>query len=440
MSAKNKRREPAEITIDSLSHDGRGVGRDSNGKVTFIDYALPGERVLYQPLRGKKGYGLGTTIKVLEAAKNRIEPKCKYFGTCGGCSLQHLGSKDQISAKQDQLISNLEKIGHVQAKTVLAPMQRDTWGYRRKARLGVRDVEKKGALLIGFREKNSSFVTDMNNCEVLHPDIAKHIPALTEALQKVSSRKRIPQVEVAQGDNGVIMIIRHLEPLSNTDLALLSHFAEVAGIALYLQPGNIDSVHPLYPTEGLELIYRHQGFNTEMTFKATDFIQVNGSINEALITQACSILDSQLGEAVLDLFCGLGNFTLPLARSGATVVGVEANADLINRAKLNAAKNQLNNVTFHLGDLFIENVQHVWTNRTYDKVLLDPPRSGAFEMCKRMNDFAPKRIVYISCNPATLARDADILVNTHGYKFKQTGVIDMFPHTAHVESIAVFES
>jgi len=321
MSAKNKRREPAEISIDSLSHDGRGVGRDSNGKVTFVDFALPGERVLYQPLRGRKGVGLGTTIEVLEAAENRINPKCEYFGICGGCSLQHLDSKDQIDAKQEQLISNLEKIGHVQAETVIPPMQRDTWGYRRKARLGVRDVEKKGALLVGFREKNSSFVTQMDHCEVLHPDIAMHIPELAKVLQQVSSRKRIPQVEVAQGDNGVVMVLRHLEPLNDADLVLLSRFAEVAGVALYLQPSNLESIHPLYPPEGLELIYSHQGFNTEMIFKATDFIQVNGSINEALVTQACETLDPKPGETVLDLFCGLGNFTLPLARSGATVVG-----------------------------------------------------------------------------------------------------------------------
>ncbi|HAY45680.1 MAG TPA: 23S rRNA (uracil(1939)-C(5))-methyltransferase RlmD [Gammaproteobacteria bacterium] len=440
MSAKNKRREPAEISIDSLSHDGRGVGRDSNGKVTFVDFALPGERVLYQPLRGRKGVGLGTTIEVLEAAENRINPKCEYFGICGGCSLQHLDSKDQIDAKQEQLISNLEKIGHVQAETVIPPMQRDTWGYRRKARLGVRDVEKKGALLVGFREKNSSFVTQMDHCEVLHPDIAMHIPELAKVLQQVSSRKRIPQVEVAQGDNGVVMVLRHLEPLNDADLVLLSRFAEVAGVALYLQPSNLESIHPLYPPEGLELIYSHQGFNTEMIFKATDFIQVNGSINEALVTQACETLDPKPGETVLDLFCGLGNFTLPLARSGATVVGVEADLGLINRAKLNAERNQLDNISFHVGDLFVENAQHVWTGNAYDKVLLDPPRSGAFEMCKRMNEFAPKRLVYVSCNPATLARDADVLVNTHGYKFTQTGVIDMFPHTAHVESIAVFDA
>ncbi|MBT5032249.1 MAG: 23S rRNA (uracil(1939)-C(5))-methyltransferase RlmD [Proteobacteria bacterium] len=439
MSRKNKRREPAEITIDSLSHDGRGVGRDVNGKVTFVDFALPGERVLYQPQRGRKDYGLGTMIEVLEAAENRTKPRCEYFGICGGCSLQHLSSEDQIAAKQDQLMSNLRKIGHVQPEIILPPLQRDVWGYRRKARLGVRDVEKKGAVLVGFREKNSSFVTHMSSCEVLHPNISSHIPVLAKALQQISCRKRIPQVEVAQGDNGVIMIVRHLEPLTSEDVAVLGRFAKASGVALYLQPGNLETVHPLYPEEGLELIYRHAGYDIEMIFKPTDFIQVNGSINEALITQVCETLAPQPNETVLDLFCGMGNFTLPLARSGAKVSGVEGDRGLIARANLNAKHNGLDNIVFHIGDLFAEDAEYAWTGQSYHKMLLDPPRSGALEMCKRMHEFAPKRIVYVSCNPATLARDADVLVNTHGYTLKQVGVVDMFPHTAHVESIAVFE-
>ncbi|GGZ99054.1 23S rRNA (uracil(1939)-C(5))-methyltransferase RlmD [Arenicella chitinivorans] len=434
---------PREIQIDSLAHDGRGVGRGEDGKVVFVDFALPGERVKYVPVMNRKSYLFGTTIEVLEASPHRIEPKCAVFGQCGGCVLQHLEPEKQIHYKQQALLENFKKIGDVQPETLLAPMVGPQWGYRRRARLGAKFVPKKGGMIVGFRERNSSYIQPTERCEVLYPQVSNLIPALRDTLGKISCNDKLPQVEISVADNATVMILRHLETLLQQDLDLLTAFAKQHEIQLFLQPGNLKSVHPLYPPSPEPLYYRFDAFDITVEFLPTDFIQVNGGINDRLVATAIELLDLQETDRVLDLFCGVGNFTLPLARCAAHVVGVEGDRALVDRADHNKALNKLNNLEFHFGDLFKEDMTSEshggWLEQSFDKVLLDPPRSGAAEMVKRIPQFNPSKIVYVSCGPATLARDAGVLVNEHGYRMTHAGVIDMFPHTAHVESIAVFE-
>jgi len=435
--------EPKSIQVESLSHDGRGVGRGEDGKVVFVDYALPEEEVVYVPVFSKKRFLTGTAVEVIKPSPYRVKPKCAVFGQCGGCILQHLDEDKQIEYKQAQLFENFKKIGHVDAQQVLAPMVGDRWGYRRRARLGVKYVPKKGGLIVGFRERNSSFIQPTDACEVLLPEVSALLPALRETLDKVSCNDKIPQVEVSVADNALVLILRHLEPLLQADLERLTAFAKQHELQLFLQPGNLKSVHPLYPENPEPLYYEFAEDNLRVEFLPTDFIQVNGGINQQLVNQAIDLLDIQPSERVLDLFCGVGNFTLPLARRSHYVVGVEGDQALVKRALHNKQLNQLDNIDFFFGDLFNEKMSADshgdWLNQSFDKILLDPPRSGAAEMVKRLPQFGAKKVVYVSCNPATLARDADVLVNEHGYTMTHAGVIDMFPHTAHVESIAVFE-
>ena len=434
---------PREIQIDSMAHDGRGVGRGEDGKVVFVDFALPGEKVLYVPVMNRKSYLFGTTIEVLEPSEHRIEPKCPVFGDCGGCVLQHLDENVQIKYKQQQLLENFKKIGDVQPQALLEPMTGKHWGYRRRARLGAKFVPKKGGMIIGFRERNTSYIQPTDKCEVLYPEVSAMFPDLRETLEKTSCNDKIPQIEISVADNAVVMIVRHLDTFVQNDLDLLTEFAKRNNVQLFLQPGNLKSVHPLYPEQPDALFFDFEQFDIRIEFLPTDFIQVNGSINEPLVARSIELLDVQKDDRVLDLFCGVGNFTLPLARFSDHVVGVEGDQALVNRAIHNRQLNGLDGVDFHYGDLFKEDMSPSshgdWLEQKFDKILLDPPRSGAAEMIKRLPAFGASKVVYVSCGPATLARDAGVMVNEHGYRMTYAGVIDMFPHTAHVESIAVFE-
>ncbi len=434
---------PREINIDSLAHDGRGVGRGEDGKVVFVDYALPGEKVIYVPVMNRKSYLFGSTVEVLEASEHRIEPKCEVFGQCGGCVLQHLEESVQIKYKQQQLLENFKKIGDVQPEQWLTPMTGPHWGYRRRARLGAKFVPKKGGMIVGFRERNSSYIQPTTSCEVLYPEVSALFPDLRETLSKTSCNDKIPQIEISVADNATVMIVRHLEAFNQDDLDILSDFAKRNELQLFLQPGNLKSVHPLYPVKPDPLYYDFKEFDIRIEFLPTDFIQVNGGINDQLVSKTIELLDLQEDDRVLDLFCGVGNFTLPLARHSKHVVGVEGDQALVNRAIHNREINNLEEVEFHYGDLFKEDMTSSshgdWLDQKFDKILLDPPRSGAAEMIKRLPMFGASKVVYVSCGPATLARDAGVMVNEHGYKMTYAGVIDMFPHTAHVESIAVFE-
>lgn len=448
MARRRRNRKPIDTTpqvikIDSLAHDGRGVGRGEDGKVVFVDYALPGETVRYVPVVNKKSFMFGSTIEVLEASEHRIEPKCEVFGQCGGCVLQHLDEKIQIRYKQQQLLENFKKIGGVQPEALLEPLTGQPWGYRRRARLGAKFVPKKGGLIVGFRERNSGYIQPTSQCDVLYPEVSVLLPELRETLAQISCNDRIPQIEISVADNTTVMIVRHLESLLQNDLDLLSAFARKNKLQLFLQPGNLKSVHPLYPKDPDPLFYRFEEHDIRVEFLPTDFIQVNGGINQQLLNQTIELLDIQSTDRVLDLFCGVGNFTLPLARYAEDVIGVEGDQALVKRALYNKKLNKLDNVDFHFGDLFKEDMSSDthgdWLERKFDKILLDPPRSGAAEMIKRIPQFEASKVVYVSCGPATLARDAGVMVNEHGYRLSYAGVIDMFPHTAHVESIAVFE-
>ncbi|MFQ3245879.1 MAG: 23S rRNA (uracil1939-C5)-methyltransferase [Arenicella sp.] len=434
---------PREIQIDSMAHDGRGVGRGEDGKVVFVDFALPGEKVVYVPVMNRKSYLFGTTLEVLEPSEHRIEPKCAVFGDCGGCVLQHLDENIQIKYKQQQLLENFKKIGDVQPEALLEPMTGKHWGYRRRARLGAKFVPKKGGMIIGFRERNTSYIQPTDKCEVLYPEVSAMFPDLRETLEKTSCNDKIPQIEISVADNAVVMIVRHLETFVQNDLDLLTEFAKRNQVQLFLQPGNLKSVHPLYPEKPDALFFELKEFDIKIEFLPTDFIQVNGGINEQLVSRAIELLDIQKDDRVLDLFCGVGNFTLPLARYSDHVVGIEGDQALVNRAIHNRQLNGLDGVEFHFGDLFKEDMSADshgdWLEQKFDKILLDPPRSGAAEMIKRLPSFGASKVVYVSCGPATLARDAGVMVNEHGYRMTYAGVIDMFPHTAHVESIAVFE-
>lgn len=434
---------PTEINIESMAHDGRGVGRGEDGKVVFVDYALPGEKVIYEAVENRKSFLFGTTLEILEPSIHRVEPKCDVFGQCGGCVLQHLEAAVQIDYKQQQLLENFKKIGNVVPESILEPMQDLHWGYRRRARLGAKFVPKKGGMIVGFRERNSGYIQPTSKCEVLYPEVSDLLPVLRDTLERVSCNDKIPQVEISVADNAIVMIVRHLEALVQTDLDLLSGFAKTHSVQLFLQPGNLKSVHPLFPENPEPLYYELSDYNIRIEFLPTDFIQVNGGINQKLVHQSIELLDIQNDDSVLDLFCGVGNFTLPMARKARKVVGVEGDNALVDRAFHNKSINQLSNVDFHFGDLFKEDMSADshgdWLQHKFDKVLLDPPRSGAVEMIKRIPEIGASKVVYVSCGPATLARDAGVMVNQHGYRLTHAGVIDMFPHTAHVESIAVFE-
>ncbi|AHF04433.1 23S rRNA methyltransferase [Marichromatium purpuratum 984] len=429
--------DPVEVEIESLTHEGRGLAH-LDGKAVFVDGALPGERVRFQYTRVQRRYDEGRVVEVLCASPERVEPRCAHFGVCGGCSLQHQDTAAQIRAKQASLADVFERIGKVEPERWLDPLVADHWGYRRKARLGVRRVEKKGRTLVGFRERGNAFLADLERCPVLHPVVGERLVEIGAAIDALSIRDQVPQIEVAVGDKPCVLVFRVLQTPTDADLEVLRALGEREGYHIYLQEGGPETVRPL-PGHEIDLHYSLPRHGLTLEFLPNDFTQVNLELNRAMIDQALGLLDVQPDETVLDLFCGLGNFTLPLARQAASVVGVEGDAGLVARAERNAVRNGIDNARFHTADLYGELELEPWMRERFGKVLLDPPRSGALQVLDWLPRLGAERIVYVSCYPSTLARDADRLVNGLGYRLRAAGVMDMFPHTGHVESMALFE-
>lgn len=424
-------------TVRALSHDGRGIAQ-IDGKTVFIDGALPGEEVVIEYVARSRRYDQARVIEINRASSDRVVPRCEYFDRCGGCSLQHLGSGAQIAYKQQTLLDNLQRIGHVAPAEVLAPITGPVQGYRRKARLGVRYVRKKGALLVGFRERHKAYITEIERCVVLAPEVGERIVALRELIASLKAFDQIPQLEIAVADNATAIVVRHLTPLEPADTDKLVAFGKQHQLHIHLQPGGPDTIRPLWPADST-LQYSLQEYALEIGFAPGDFTQVNAAINRQMIARAIALLEPGGGEHVLELFCGIGNFSLPLARHAARVTGIEGDARLVQKARDNAQRNRITNAEFISENLAVEGVMRRFSGLAPDKVLLDPPRSGAWEVVAGMAEIRPARIVYISCDTATLARDAGELVNNQGYRLTSAGVMDMFPHTSHVESIAVFD-
>jgi 23S rRNA (uracil1939-C5)-methyltransferase len=436
---KNLPSEPIELRVDDLSHDGRGVASHGDKKV-FVRGALPGERVLARLTGGKRRYDEAETVEVLEASPDRVEPRCPHFGRCGGCSLQHLDAGRQIAAKQNTLAQNLARIGKVTPAQFWPPLTGACWGYRRKARLSVRYVAAKERVLVGFRETYARFVADIHECHVLDPRIAAQLATLSSLIHSLQSREAIPQIEVACGDDASALVFRHLEPLGEDDLQKLRDFARASGIAVMLQPGGPASIQPLEPAS-VELSFRLPAHGLELFFGPSDFVQVNAEMNRRMIDRALELLAPGPGDRVLDLFCGLGNFTLPIATRALECVGVEGDEELVRKARANAVHNGLDNARFHIADLAVETAgkSPSWLQGPFDSALVDPPRSGAESILPLLAACGARRVVYISCHPASLARDAGLLVHRFGFRLAGAGVMDMFPHTGHVESVALFE-
>ncbi len=522
--SRNKTRQnPAynpilNASIESLDQEGRGVAHN-DGKTVFIDGALPNERVTYQSQRIKPSYEIANVVEVLQASKDRVTPKCPHFGLCGGCKLQHMDSRAQVLAKQQMLEADLQHIGKVKAENMLPPLYGPTWGYRHKARLSVKYVQKKDRVLVGFNEKGRRFVADMNSCEVLVPEVSALIAPLQSMIFELSIRDKLPQIELAVGEANVknmreantksmregaekmpviVLILRIMDALQANDEELLKAFADAHNVQILTQTKGPDTIKPFWPNTAPALAYSLPELNLTYPFKPNEFTQVNPQINQQMVSLAMQLLQPKTGEKIVDFFCGIGNFTLPIARSGASVLGLEGLANLVDRANESAALNNINNTTFGVADLFKMTEESLLALGQFDKWLIDPPRDGAFELVEALADVPrirqahhereatikhvqettiqyeqettinhgqkitvgqewdklitvrpelveeqinnnPNRIVYISCNPATLARDAGVLVHEKGYKLVSAGVINMFPHTAHVESIALFE-
>ncbi len=435
--SRSKINREFELDIHDLSHDGRGVGRN-DGKAVFVVGALPGETVRVKQTGRNRHFDEAETLEVLKSSPDRVAARCAHFGTCAGCVLQHLHPDRQIAAKQRTLLENLSRIGHIEPERVLEPLSDAVWGYRRKGRFSVRFVEKKGRTVVGFRENNPRFVAELTHCHTIVPALGERVGELAALIDSLDARSVIPQIEFIAGDGPVALIFRHLEALGDGDRERIAAFAKSTGFAAFLQPGGVESVHPLWP-ENIELSFAMAPYDLSLAFRPLDFIQVNAGLNLKMIDRAIEMLGPEPGERVLDLFCGLGNFTLPLARKAGQVVGVEGDAGLVARARENAQRNGLGNAEFHAADLSKDLSSESWMKQGFDKLLLDPPRAGAAEVLAQLPLKGIGRIVYVSCHPASLARDAGFLVRERGYKLRQAGAMDMFPHTAHVESIALFE-
>ena len=426
-------------TIESLDQEGRGIAH-ADGKVIFIEGALTGERVTYSAYRKKPSYELAKVDQILRQSYMRVKPKCVHFGVCGGCSMQHLDPQAQVAVKQRILEDNLQRIGKVKPERILAPIFGETWGYRQRARLSVRHVLKKGKTLVGFHEKSSRFVADMQHCEILPPKIAGLLPLLAQMNENLSNRDSLVQIELAVGEHVDVMVLRIMQPLSPDDEVIIKQFADTHQVQFWLQTKGPETVVPFYPLDAPQLSYSMPEFAVTMPYAPTDFTQVNSTLNRLMMSRAMRLLSPQPGERIADFFCGLGNFTLPIARSGAQVVGVEGSVTLVKRAAHNAAFNGLaDNTSFSVMNLFDMTEEELAKLGRFDKWLIDPPRDGAMALISALGADAPQRIVYVSCNPATLARDAEVLVHKKGYTLKAAGVMNMFPHTSHVESIALFE-
>ncbi|MEM1080416.1 MAG: 23S rRNA (uracil(1939)-C(5))-methyltransferase RlmD [Pseudomonadota bacterium] len=433
--------EPIALLIDDLSHDGRGVGRH-DGKVTFVHGALPGERVHARLRNRNRRFDEALTLAVETPSAERVEPGCSWFGACGGCAMQHLDHSAQLNWKQSRLAENFKRIGQVLPAQWLPPIHAKPWSYRRRARLSVRWVAGKGRVLVGFREIGGRFVADIERCDVLAEVFGDRLMSLSDMIGGLSIPDRIAQLECAAGDASAAIVLRHLDPLTDKDHQRLIDWSEsnrINGqpIAIYLQPKGPDTVHRLTPAQH-HLSYRLDEFNLDMAFKPQHFIQINASVNQRLIHSAMRLMAATRQEHILDLFCGLGNFSLPLARSAGRVTGIELDRALVEFAQFNAERNGIANAQFEVADLTQDVAQLAFMKRAYDGVLIDPPRSGAAEILPLVAATQAARVVYVSCDPATLARDAGQLVHEHGYTLVSAGIADMFPHTAHVESIALF--
>jgi 23S rRNA (uracil1939-C5)-methyltransferase len=428
--------EPVEAHIHDLTHEGQGVAR-VNGKAVFIPGALPGETVRFVYAERKRNFDTGKVQAILTASADRVTPACPHFDICGGCNLQHLAPAKQLEFKQKILLDNLQRLGHVTPAHITAPLTGLPWGYRRKARLGTKYVGKKQRFMIGFREKASHLLADLSQCETLNPQIGRRLPEIAAMLRALSCYQHIPQVEVAIADNATALVIRHMVPFTSADIEQLIAFAKQTGWHLYQQPHGLDSITPIWPGDSV-LTYQVDKQQIELQFLPSDFIQVNREVNLAMIDAALAALQLDADMTVLELFSGLGNFTLPIARRAQHVVAVEGERGLVKRAQDNAQRNSITNVQQQVADLARDCTGLPWLHANFDRVLLDPPRSGAIEVLPVVAATKAQRIVYISCNPATLARDADVLVNQFDYRLAQVGVLDMFPHTAHVEALAVF--
>jgi len=430
---------PVTVTIESLTHDGRGVAH-VDGKVVFIDEALPTEEVEFLYTEIRKDYAEGRTVKVLTRAEDRVDALCPHYGVCGGCSFQHVESNAQIRIKQDLLIDQFKRIGKVEIPELWSPLESAHWGYRRKARMGVKFVAKKNnRVLVGFRELRHPYLAEIDSCIVMHPIVGTRLIALGEMIGQLSIRDKIPQIEVAIGDEQCVLSIRVLEPPTAEDMDIMKAFEREHPLTLCLQSKGPDTIVPLDGEPEVIPTYALPDHGIEFKFRPAMFTQVNYDINRQMINRVLDILQLNENDNVLDLFCGLGNFTLPMAKYAGSVVGVEGDAPLINHAKENARHNNITNVEYYAADLSKDLSDMPWANRTYNKIMLDPSRAGASEVLPYFKKWQPEQIVYVSCNPSTLARDAGILVNELGYTLVKAGVMDMFPQTAHVESMALFQ-
>jgi len=442
LSARSRRlqSEVEEVaTVAALTHDGEGIVR--GGKAAFVAGALPGEQIRFRRVRKHKQHDDAELLAVLEPSPARVVPRCAHFGVCGGCALQHLAPEAQLDAKQADLRDNLERVGKVSPQEWFAPLRGPAWSYRRRARLGSKFVLKKDRVVVGFRERLAPYVADVRRCEVLSSPVGELIAALAVMLGTLSIRQRLPQIEVAVADNVTALVLRVLEPPTAADLALLREFAAAHSVRFYLQEGGLSSVRALDPEQSAEpLRYALPAFDLRLEFAPTDFVQINQQVNAALVSRAVELLDLTPSASVLDLYCGLGNFTLALARRAGTVVGLEGDTALVDRARHNARVNGITNAEFHVADLGqAPDPQLSWLRNTYTHVLLDPPRAGASEMLATVSRLHPQRVLYISCHPGSLARDVGMLVHEHGMQLRAAGVLDMFPHTTHVESLALLE-
>ncbi len=429
---------PQVVEVEDLSHEAQGIAR-LDGRAVFIDGALPGETVEIQLLQKRKGVQEARLIQVLKPSLDRVDPKCEHYAMCGGCVEQHLTPETQIAFKQDQLIENFTRIAKVDVPLVLQPLQGHVWNYRRRARLGARWVSQKGRTLVGFRERNDNKLADIRRCEVLQEPLASLVDPLGLMLSKLSVRDKVPQVEAAVADNVTALVVRVLDDPNEQDIKTLNEFRMEHGVQIYLQRHGYDTIVPLHGESALPLQYVLPQFQLKFEFLPNDFIQVNAELNQRMVALALQLLDINKTDYVLDLFCGLGNFSLPMAQQAAQVLGIEGEITLVERARHNARLNHLTNVEFMVANLFEEHKDSPFAKRVFNKVLLDPPRAGAREILPVIAKCGAQRVVYISCHPGTLARDAGILVHELGYSLKSAGVLDMFPHTAHVESVAVFE-
>ena len=429
---------PVKATIDSLTHDGRGVTH-VDGKAVFIDAALPGEEVEFRYTEIRRDYAEGRVVNVLTASEHRVQPHCPHYDMCGGCSFQHVDSQQQIVIKQDLLIEQFKRIGKVTIPALWEPLNGPYWGYRRKARMGVKYVAKKNRVLVGFREKRQSYLAELDSCPVMYPKVGSKLVELGKMIAGLTIREKIPQIEVAIGDEQCVLAIRVLEPPTDADQERMRQFATAHDITFCLQPKGPDTIVPLDGEPQVIPSYALPEHGIEFKFRPAMFTQVNYEINRQMINRVLATLQLTKDDNVLDLFCGLGNFTLPMAKYAGSVVGIEGDLPLVNHAKENAHHNGVDNVEFYAADLTKDISDQLWVKRKYNKILLDPSRAGASEVLYLVKHWQPKQIVYVSCNPSTLARDAGILVNELGYKLAKAGVMDMFPQTAHVESMALFE-